>query len=62
MGDIIFGLKVRAAGRREFDWTTVIVRALSCFLSFIVVGLGFFWIAFDPEKQAGTTRLRAPWS
>ena len=33
------------------EWVTVVVRALACFFSIIVVGLGFIWIAFDREKQ-----------
>jgi uncharacterized RDD family membrane protein YckC len=42
------------------------VRALSCFLSMVVVGLGFFWIAFDQNHQAwhdkiaGTVVVRVP--
>jgi uncharacterized RDD family membrane protein YckC len=42
------------------------VRALSCFLSLVVAGLGFIWIAFDPDHQAwhdkiaGTAVVRVP--
>jgi uncharacterized RDD family membrane protein YckC len=42
------------------------VRALACFISLIALGLGFFWIAFDAEKQgwhdkiAGTVVVRLP--
>jgi uncharacterized RDD family membrane protein YckC len=52
IGGIIFGLKVVRLDGKASDWATMIVRALGCFFSLIVVGLGFFWIAFDPEKQA----------
>lgn len=52
IGGIIFGLKVVRLDGKPSDWATMIVRALACFFSLIVVGLGFFWIAFDPEKQA----------
>jgi uncharacterized RDD family membrane protein YckC len=51
---------------REIDWETAIIRALSCFLSLAVAGLGFFWIAFDPDHQAwhdkiaGTVVVRVP--
>jgi hypothetical protein len=38
----------RTAGRGLGDR---VVRALACFFSLVVVGLGFIWIAFDPEKQ-----------
>lgn len=52
LGGIIFDLELVRLDGREVDWTTAIVRALGCFLSLIMVGLGFIWIAFDEEKQA----------
>lgn len=52
IGGIIFDLQVVRLDGREVDWTTAIVRALGCFLSLMIVGLGFIWIAFDDEKQA----------
>ena len=66
IGGIIFGLKVVRLDDRPVDWTTSIVRALGCFISLGVVFLGFFWIAFDDEKQAwhdkiaGTVVVRPP--
>jgi len=66
VGGIICGLQVVRLDGRPIDWTTAIVRALSCFLSLAIVGLGFVWIAIDPEKQswhdkiAGTAVVRAP--
>lgn len=66
IGGIICGLKVVRLDGREMDWPTAIVRALGCFLSLIVVGLGFIWIAIDDEKQswhdkiAGTIVVRLP--
>ena len=66
IGGIICGLKVVRLDGRPIDWPTAIVRALSCFLSLVVVGLGFLWIAIDEEKQswhdkiAGTVVVRAP--
>ena len=66
IGGIVCGLKVVRIDNREIDWTTAIVRALGCFLSLAVVGLGFIWVAFDDEKQswhdkiAGTTVVRVP--
>jgi len=41
-------------------------RALACLLSLVVACLGFFWIAFDSEKQgwhdkiAGTYVVKLP--
>jgi uncharacterized RDD family membrane protein YckC len=66
VGGIIFGLKVVRVDGRPMDWVTAAVRALACFFSLIVVGLGFFWIGFDREKQgwhdkiAGTVVVRMP--
>jgi uncharacterized RDD family membrane protein YckC len=48
------------------NWETAIVRALGCFLSLAIAGLGFIWIAFDGAKQAwhdkiaGTVVVRVP--
>lgn len=66
IGGIVCGLKVVRLDHRELDWATAIVRAVSCFLSLFVAGLGFFWVAFDDERQswhdkiAGTTVVRVP--
>ncbi len=66
VGGIVCGLKVVRVDGRELDWATVIVRALGCFLSLVVVGLGFIWVAIDAERQswhdkiAGTVVVRMP--
>jgi uncharacterized RDD family membrane protein YckC len=66
VGGIVFDLRVVRLDGREMDWETSIIRALSCFLSLAVAGLGFFWIAFDPANQAwhdkiaGTVVVRVP--
>jgi uncharacterized RDD family membrane protein YckC len=66
IGGIICGLQVVRLDGRPIDWPTAIVRALGCFLSLAVVGLGFLWIAIDKERQswhdkiAGTVVVRAP--
>jgi len=52
IGGMVFDLRVVRLDGREIDWETAIVRALGCFLSLVVAGLGFFWIAFDPNNQA----------
>ena len=52
IGGIVFDLRVVRLDGREVDWETAIVRALSCFLSLAVAGLGFIWIAFDDNNQA----------
>ena len=66
VGGIVCDLRVVRLDGRPIDWGTAIVRALGCFLSFAVVGLGFLWIAFDAEgqawhdKMAGTIVVRVP--
>lgn len=64
IGGIVLDLRVVRLDGREIDWETAIVRALGCFLSLVVAGLGFFWIAFDHNSQgwhdkiAGTVVVR----
>ncbi|HEX2101597.1 MAG TPA: RDD family protein, partial [Candidatus Synoicihabitans sp.] len=66
IGGIICGLKIVRLDGRRLDWTVALVRALGGFLSLAVAGLGFVWVAFDPERQswhdkvAGTTIVRVP--
>ncbi|MGH8254059.1 MAG: RDD family protein [Steroidobacteraceae bacterium] len=66
VGGIVCGLRVVRLDGRAIDWPTAIVRALGAFLSAVVVGLGFIWVVFDPERQswhdkiAGTVVVYAP--
>ena len=66
VGGIVCDLKVVRIGGGPLDWSTAIIRALGCFLSLVVVGLGFIWIAVDREHQAwhdkiaGTVVVRVP--
>ncbi|MBW4050235.1 MAG: RDD family protein [Proteobacteria bacterium] len=66
VGGIICDLKVVRIGGGPLDWSTAIIRALGCFLSLVVAGLGFIWIAVDREHQAwhdkiaGTLVVRVP--
>lgn len=66
IGGTVLDLQVVRLDGRPVDWETAIIRALSCFLSLAVAGLGFFWIAFDDahqawhDKIAGTVVVRVP--
>jgi uncharacterized RDD family membrane protein YckC len=66
IGGIVCHLQVARLDGREIDWATAIVRALGCLLSLVAAGLGFFWVLFDPERQAwhdkiaGTVVVRVP--
>ncbi len=66
VGGILCNLRIVRVDGREVDWATAISRALGCFLSLVVAGLGFIWIAVDPDRQgwhdkiAGTAVVRVP--
>ncbi len=66
IGGIVFGLKIVRLDEGPVDWSVGIVRVLGGFLSLVVAGIGFVWVAFDPEKQswhdkiAGTIVVRTP--
>jgi len=66
VGGIICGLKVVRLDDRPIDWSIAIIRALGGFLSLVVAGLGFMWVAFDDDRQswhdkiAGTTIVCVP--
>ncbi|HEY6643750.1 RDD family protein [Povalibacter sp.] len=66
VGGILCNLRLVRVDGREVDWATAIARALGCFLSLVVAGLGFIWIAIDPDRQgwhdkiAGTAVVRVP--
>lgn len=66
VGGVVLGIKVVRLDDRPVDWPVAVVRSLGSFLSFIVMGLGFLWVAWDPQAQswhdkiAGTTVVRVP--
>jgi uncharacterized RDD family membrane protein YckC len=66
VGGIVLGLKVVRLDGRPVDFATALIRSLSSFFSAVVLGLGFFWVGWDPERQswhdriAGTTIVRVP--
>lgn len=66
VGGIVLGLKLVRIDDRPMDWSIAIVRGLASYISLVVLGLGFAWVAFDPERQswhdkiAGTTLVRVP--
>jgi len=52
VGGAICHLRLVRLDGRAIDWPTAVVRALACFLSAAVAGLGFLWVVFDPERQS----------
>jgi uncharacterized RDD family membrane protein YckC len=66
VGGVICNLRIVRLDGRAIDWPTATARALGCFLSMAIAGLGFIWVVFDPERQswhdkiAGTVVVRVP--
>jgi uncharacterized RDD family membrane protein YckC len=66
VGGVVCGLKIVRLDDSDVDWKVALVRCLGSFLSLVVAGLGFIWVAFDDESQswhdkiAGTTIVRVP--
>jgi uncharacterized RDD family membrane protein YckC len=66
IGGIVCNHRVVRVDGKPIDWATAIVRALGCFVSLSVAGLGFIWIAVDENRQAwhdkiaGTVVVRLP--
>lgn len=66
LGGIILRLKVARLDGRPVDPATAIVRALGSVFAILALGLGYFWSAWDSEKQgwhdkiAGTVVVKVP--
>jgi len=66
IGGIVVGLKVVRYDGRPLNLAVAIVRGLAAAFSIIVLFLGFFWIAWDRDRQgwhdkiAGTIVIRLP--
>ena len=57
LGGLVLGLKVVRIDGRRIDFPCAIVRALGSIFSGIVGGLGFFWCAWDAERQTWHDKL-----
>ncbi len=66
VGGLILRIRVVRLDGRPLDVPTALVRSLGSFLSVAVLGLGYFWCAWDPERQtwhdklAGTAVVQDP--
>ena len=66
LGGVILGIKIVRLDDKPVDWAVSLVRSLGAFLSLFVVGLGFVWVGWDPQRQswhdkiAGTTIVKMP--
>jgi uncharacterized RDD family membrane protein YckC len=57
LGGVIMNLRVIRMDGYRLRFVDALVRGLSAIFSAIVVGLGFFWILRDPERQAWHDRI-----
>ncbi len=66
VGNTIFNLKVQRTDGSPLSLSVAVVRALAVILSIAPLGLGFFWMAWDENRQtwhdriAGTKVVRLP--
>jgi uncharacterized RDD family membrane protein YckC len=66
LGGVVMGIKIVRLDDKPVDWAVSVVRSLGAFLSLFVVGLGFVWVGWDPQRQswhdkiAGTTIVKMP--
>lgn len=66
IGGIVLRLRVVRLDGRPMDVGTALVRAVGALFGALALGLGYFWSAWDPEKQgwhdkiAGTVVVRTP--
>jgi uncharacterized RDD family membrane protein YckC len=66
IGSTLLRLKVVRTDGSPVTCSVALVRSLSCFFSAVVLFLGFFWVAWDREKQswhdkiAGTVVVQMP--
>jgi uncharacterized RDD family membrane protein YckC len=57
IGGIICNLRVVRTDGQPLRPADVVVRSLAAIFSFVALGLGFLWIARDPERQAWHDRI-----
>ncbi len=66
LGGVVMGIKIVRLDDKPVDWAVTVVRSLGAFLSLFIVGLGFVWVGWDPQRQswhdkiAGTTIVKMP--
>ena len=50
-------LQLRRIDGQNLAWSTAVVRFAGALLSWLALGLGFFWVALDPQNRAWHDRL-----
>jgi uncharacterized RDD family membrane protein YckC len=57
LGMLAWRLKLTATGGGTVTWRQALIRYLAAILSWGVLGLGFWWSLFDPERKTWHDRL-----
>lgn len=57
IGKKIMGLKVISTNGGQVDWVKAFVRALSRYLSGLLLGLGYLWMLWDDKSQTWHDKL-----
>jgi uncharacterized RDD family membrane protein YckC len=66
LGGIICSLRIVRTSREPLRFIDAVVRGLSAIFSFVAIGIGYFWMLHDPERQtwhdkiAGTIVVKVP--
>ena len=66
LGMLAWRVKVVQADGARITWTQALIRYLAAYLSWMALGLGFWWSLWDAEKKtwhdrlSGTRLIRAP--
>lgn len=66
LGGVVMQLRVARLDGRPVDAPTAVIRAVGALFGGLILGLGYFWSAWDPERQgwhdkiAGTVVVRTP--
>ena len=50
-------LQLRRIDGQNLAWSTAVARFAGALLSWLALGLGFFWVALDPQNRAWHDRL-----
>ncbi len=57
LGGSVLGLRLIRLDGRALDWQTCAYRVMGAIVSLLPMGLGFLWVAWDPECQSWHDRI-----
>jgi uncharacterized RDD family membrane protein YckC len=57
LGDVAMKIQVVRKDGKPIDYTTALLRWVGYIISAIPIGLGFWWVLWDPEKQGWMDKI-----